>query len=73
MNAGLSDKVEIIAGKAIDSLVAMYPDVPYDLVFIDADKSSILDYFTQAKRLVRKGGVIVCAATLDCQLALIVI
>jgi predicted O-methyltransferase YrrM len=40
----------------------MHPDVPYDLIFIDADKPSNLDYFTQAKRLVRKGGVIVRGA-----------
>jgi predicted O-methyltransferase YrrM len=59
MNAGLSGKVEIITGKAIDSLVAMFPDTPFDLIFIDADKPSNIHYFAEAKRLVRKGGVIV--------------
>jgi predicted O-methyltransferase YrrM len=60
-NAGLSGKVEVIVGKAIDSLVAMHPDVPFDLIFIDADKPSNVHYFAEAKRLVRKGGVIVRA------------
>jgi len=58
-NAGLSGKVEVITGKAIDSLVTMHPEIPFDLVFIDADKPSNINYFTEAKRLVRKGGVIV--------------
>jgi predicted O-methyltransferase YrrM len=31
----------------------------YDLAFIDADKEKILEYFLEAIRLVRKGGVIV--------------
>ncbi|KAF7367167.1 tRNA threonylcarbamoyladenosine dehydratase [Mycena sanguinolenta] len=35
------------------------PDTPFDLIFIDADKPSNVNYFTEAKRLVRKGGVII--------------
>ncbi|KAF8241077.1 O-methyltransferase family 3 protein [Tricholoma matsutake] len=58
-NAGLSGKVEVTTGKALDSLVAMHPDIPFDLIFIDADKPSIIHYFAEAKRLVRKGGVII--------------
>ncbi|RDB17094.1 tRNA threonylcarbamoyladenosine dehydratase [Hypsizygus marmoreus] len=58
-NAGLSTKVEVIVGKAVDSLAKLHPDPPFDLVFIDADKPSNLQYFTEAKRLVRKGGVII--------------
>jgi O-methyltransferase len=41
-------------------LVAMHPDTPFDFIFIDADKLSNVHYFTEAKHLVRKGGVIVC-------------
>ena len=38
----------------------LHPEEPFDLVFIDADKrlANAL-YFAEAKRLVRKGGVIV--------------
>ncbi|KAJ3968575.1 O-methyltransferase-domain-containing protein [Lentinula raphanica] len=31
----------------------------FDLIFIDADKPSNLKYFIEAKRLIRKGGVII--------------
>ena len=49
----------MIQGAAYDSLTQLRPDPPFDLVFIDADKQSNVKYFTEAKRLVRKGGVIV--------------
>jgi len=38
---------------------ALKPEVLFDLVFIDADKQSNLEYFIEAKRLTRKGGIIV--------------
>ena len=58
-NAGLSSKIEIIIGKAIDSMKTFRPEPPFDLIFIDADKPSSKLYFMEAKRLVRTGGVIV--------------
>jgi Predicted O-methyltransferase len=58
-NAGLSSKIQVIVGPAIDTLKTLHPEHPFDLVFIDADKPSNVNYFTEAKRLVRKGGVIV--------------
>ncbi|KAG6906593.1 hypothetical protein DXG01_012996 [Tephrocybe rancida] len=58
-NAGLSSKAEVIVGKAVDSLAKLHPEVPFDFIFIDADKPSNVEYFTEAKRLVRKGGVII--------------
>ena len=59
-NAGFaSEKVEIKVGLAIDYLRELQPEQSYDLVFIDADKQSNLDYFIEAKRLTRKHGVIV--------------
>lgn len=57
--AGLSDKIKIILGPAADSIKTLAADPPFDFIFIDADKPSNLIYFTEAKRLVRKGGVIV--------------
>ncbi|KAF9467221.1 O-methyltransferase family 3 protein [Collybia nuda] len=57
--AGMSSKVEVVVGKAVDSLAKMNPDPPFDLIFIDADKVSNLHYFKEGKRLVRKGGVII--------------
>jgi len=59
-NAGFTSKtVEVKVGPAIDGLRKLQPEPPYDFVFIDADKPSNLDYFTEAKRLTRKHGIIV--------------
>ncbi|KAJ7176305.1 O-methyltransferase family 3 protein [Mycena crocata] len=57
--AGLSTKVKIVVGPAHDSMLQLHPDTPFDFVFIDADKQGNKDYFREAKRLVRKGGVII--------------
>lgn len=57
--AGLASKVTVIQGPGYDSLTKLHPDAPFDLIFIDADKPSNVKYFTEAKRLVRKGGIIV--------------
>ncbi|KAG7094801.1 hypothetical protein E1B28_005615 [Marasmius oreades] len=60
-NAGadISARVKIILGSATDSLVQLKcVPRPFDLAFIDADKSGFLTYYTEAKRLVRSGGVI---------------
>ena len=59
--AGVGDVVEIIVGKAIDTL----PQVesrklgPFDIVFIDADKQSTPQYFTWALKLSKPGSVII--------------
>jgi len=57
--AGFSDKIKVIVGPGADTLKTLSPSPPYDLVFIDADKPSNLIYFEEAKRLVKKGGVII--------------
>jgi len=58
-NAGLSSKVTVILGRAHESMKAMPASEPFDLVFIDADKPNNTNYFIEAKRLVRKGGIII--------------
>jgi predicted O-methyltransferase YrrM len=50
-------KVDVIVGKAIDSLKGLKGS--FDLVFIDADKESNADYFTEALRMSRKGSIII--------------
>ncbi len=57
--AGLADRVEIRLGPALESLPALADGVPFDLVFIDANKDQYPAYLDWALRLVRPGGLIV--------------
>lgn len=57
--AGVDNQVTIVLGPAAESLALLHPEESFDLAFIDADKASNTLYFTEAKRLLRKGGVIV--------------
>ena len=59
--AGLSDRVEVIVGPALESLpgVAERADAPFDLVFVDADKQNNPRYWDWALRLTRPGGTVV--------------
>jgi len=58
--AGLIHKVDIILGPAAETIETISPVLtPFDLAFIDADKEGNATYFKLAKRLTRKGGVIV--------------
>lgn len=59
--AGLADRVNVVEGAALDSLdeLRANADVPFDFVFIDADKTNNLAYLNAALDLVRLGAVIV--------------
>jgi len=59
--AGLSDKVEVRVGAALDLLPKIEAEGlgPFDFVFIDADKSNNANYLNWALRLSRPGTVIV--------------
>ncbi len=59
--AGFSSQVEVIVGKAIDSLpkLAERGAGPFDLVFIDADKASTPDYLAWSLRLTKPGSLII--------------
>jgi predicted O-methyltransferase YrrM len=59
--AGLSSKVSIRVGRAAETLPALAAEtpLPFDLVFIDADKPSNMIYLDWAIRLGRPGTVIV--------------
>jgi predicted O-methyltransferase YrrM len=58
--AGLTDLVEIRLGRALDTLPKLAAENrdPFDLVFIDADKPSLADYFKWALQLSRPGSLI---------------
>lgn len=59
--AGLTDRVEVRVGPALQSLEAMEAgaEEPFDLVFIDADKPATPRYFEHALALSRPGAVII--------------
>ena len=59
--AGVSDKVEVRVGAALDSLPKIEAEGlgPFDFIFIDADKANNANYLEWALRLSRPGAVIV--------------
>ncbi len=58
--AGLADRVTVLVGPALETLaeIAGRRDLPFDLIFIDADKTSYPDYLGWAIRLARPGSLI---------------
>ena len=59
--AGLLKKVEIRLGRALDILPKLASEAigPFDLIFIDADKASIPEYFKWSLKLSRVGSLII--------------
>jgi predicted O-methyltransferase YrrM len=59
--AGVESKVELRLGKALDTLPQVAADArgPFDMFFIDANKSNMPEYFEWSLKLARKGSVII--------------
>jgi caffeoyl-CoA O-methyltransferase len=59
--AGLSAKVDIRVGRAIDLLARLVEENagPFDMIFIDADKPPYAEYFEWALKLSRPGTLII--------------
>jgi predicted O-methyltransferase YrrM len=59
--AGVADKVEVLVGRAQETLPRLAAEGagPFDLIFIDADKPSTPEYFEGAVKLARQGSLIV--------------
>lgn len=62
--AGLAELAEIRVGPAIEALREMTDDGGFDFCFIDADKTGYPDYYEEALRLLRPGGLIMLDNTL---------
>jgi caffeoyl-CoA O-methyltransferase len=56
--AGLTDRIELRLGPAIDTLRALPAGELFDLAFIDADKGGYLGYWREVVPRVRPGGLI---------------
>jgi len=59
--AGVENKVELRIGKALDTLPQVAAEIrdPFDMFFIDANKSNMPEYFEWSLKLARKGSVII--------------
>ena len=60
--AALEDRIEVRVGPALEALDAL--DGPYDVVFIDADKTGYPDYYEAVVPKLSAGGLIVADNTL---------
>jgi predicted O-methyltransferase YrrM len=56
--AGVSDRIELRLGPALDTLRSLSEDERFDFAYIDADKPGYPDYYEECVRLVRAGGLI---------------
>jgi len=56
--AGVADWIDLRIGPALETLAGLAEDEPFDLAFIDADKSEYPDYYEHCLRLLRPGGLI---------------
>ncbi|MCP4612391.1 MAG: hypothetical protein GY845_27150 [Planctomycetes bacterium] len=61
--AGVSHLVTIVEGDAHENVTRLKE--PIDILYIDADKSGYLDYFTKLLPLLRPGGLILAHNTTD--------
>lgn len=56
--AGVSDRVEVLVGPALETASTIESRGPFDLVFIDADKTNYPAYLEWAAANLRSGGVV---------------
>ena len=56
--AGVEERIDLRLGPALETLRELPAEEPFDLAFIDADKSEYPDYYEECLRLVRPGGLI---------------
>lgn len=56
--AGVSDRAQILEGRALEVLSTLDPG--YDAVFVDADKEPLEEYYHASMRVLRPGGLLLC-------------
>lgn len=62
-DTGMEERVEVLFGDALQLMREM-PSGGFDMMFIDADKKEYPAYYQEARRLVRRGGMILADNTL---------
>jgi caffeoyl-CoA O-methyltransferase len=63
--AGVSDRIELRLGPAIDTLRALPRGEQFDLAFLDADKTGYLAYYHEIVPRLRRGGLLLADNTLQ--------
>jgi caffeoyl-CoA O-methyltransferase len=63
--AGLTDRIELRLGPAARTLAALPDGTSFDFAFIDADKTSYVEYWDLVVPMIRPGGVILVDNTLS--------
>jgi predicted O-methyltransferase YrrM len=56
---GLSDRIRLLEGDAIDVMRGLPPGELFDLIFIDGNKERYTDYFLMAEALLSPRGIII--------------
>lgn len=54
---GLGSRIRVLQGDALEVMECL--STPYDLIFLDAAKGQYLEYFEQAMRLLKPGGLLI--------------
>jgi caffeoyl-CoA O-methyltransferase len=62
--AGLSDRIELRIGPALDTISGLPDEPSVDLVFLDADKGGYVDYYEALIPKLRSGGLLIADNTL---------
>lgn len=62
-HAGLAARARVHVGRASERLREIEPEGPFDVVFVDADKTGYPDYLAWAERHLRVGGVLLADNT----------
>jgi caffeoyl-CoA O-methyltransferase len=63
--AGVSDRIELRLGPALESLRSLPKEEQFDLAFVDADKTGYLDYYKEIVPRLRAGGLLLADNTLQ--------
>jgi caffeoyl-CoA O-methyltransferase len=63
--AGVSDRIELRLGPAIDTLRGLPVEEQFDLAFLDADKTGYPAYFAEIVPRLRRGGLLLADNTLQ--------
>ena len=62
--AGVSDRIELVIGPALDTLRALPDDPPIDLAFVDADKGNYIPYYEELKGRLSANGLLIVDNTM---------